>query len=75
MDKTKRFQKALIDTLKVERASRGLSHEKIADKAGISRQTLGKIENGLANPTMLTMFKITNAMEMTLEEFIGKMKV
>ncbi|MDG1286679.1 MAG: helix-turn-helix transcriptional regulator [Rickettsiales bacterium] len=75
MDKTKQFQKSLISALKAERASRGLSHEKIAEKAGISRQTLGKIESGKTNPTMLTMFKIVGAMDMTLEEFVGKMKV
>lgn len=74
MDATKKFQNSLIKTLKSERTSRGLTHEKIAEKAGVSRQTLGKIENGLTNPTMLTMFRITNAMGMSLEEFVGKMK-
>lgn len=69
------FKQALIKTLLKSRKSRGLSHEAIATKAGISRQTLGKIEAGKANPTMLMMFKITAAMGMTLEAFVKAMKV
>lgn len=69
------FRSKLIKALLEARKSRGFSHEAIAAKAGISRQTLGKIEAGKANPTMLTMFKITSAMGMTLEEFVKAMKV
>ena len=68
------FKQTLIKTLYEARKARGFSHEAIATKAGISRQTLGKIEAGKANPTMLMMFKITSAMDMTLEEFIINMK-
>ena len=69
-----KFKQALIKALYETRKSRGYSHEAIAAKAGISRQTLGKIEAGQSNPTMLTMFKITAAMGMTLEEFVASMK-
>ncbi len=69
------FKQALLTTLLAARKSRQYSHEAIAAKAGISRQTLGKIEAGKANPTMLMMFKITRAMDMTLEEFISAMKL
>jgi transcriptional regulator with XRE-family HTH domain len=69
-----KFRQALIKTLYEIRKSRGYSHEAIAVKAKISRQTLGKIESGKTNPTMLTMFKITSAMGITLEEFVLAMK-
>jgi len=72
-DANAKFQQALIKTLKSERNKCGMSHEAIADKTGLSRQTIGKIESGISNPTMLTMFKITSAMGMTLEEFLRKM--
>jgi transcriptional regulator with XRE-family HTH domain len=68
------FRQQLIATLYTIRKQRGYSHEAIAIKSGLSRQTLGKIESGKANPTMLTMFRITAAMEMTLEEFAHAMK-
>lgn len=69
-----KFRQSLIKTLYEVRKARGYSHEAIAVKAKISRQTLGKIESGKANPTMLTMFKITSAMGVTMEEFIVTMK-
>lgn len=72
---TQQFQHALIKALYEARKKRGLSHEVVAAKAGLSRQTLGKIESGKTNPTMVTMFKIATAMGMTLEEFIRDMRV
>jgi DNA-binding XRE family transcriptional regulator len=69
----KEFQNALIDTLKQERQRVGMSHEKLSEKAGVTRQTIGKIEAGLSNPTMLTMFRIAFAMGMSLEELVRKM--
>lgn len=68
------FRQQLIATLYAIRKQRGYSHEAIAAKSGLSRQTLGKIESGKANPTMLTMFRITAALDMTLEEFLQEMK-
>lgn len=72
MDANEQFRQRLIQTLISERKKRGLSHETIARKAGISRQALGKIEAGQTNPTMLTMFKVISAMGMTLEAFVKK---
>jgi DNA-binding XRE family transcriptional regulator len=69
-----KFKQALIKTLYATRKGRGYSHEAIAAKAKISRQTLGKIEGGKTNPTMVTMFKIVSAMDMTLEEFMVEMR-
>lgn len=69
-----KFRQSLINALFQLRKSRGYSHEAIAVKAKISRQTLGKIESGKTNPTMLTMFKITSAMGITFEEFVSAMK-
>lgn len=68
------FRKRLVKTLYELRKQRGFSHEAIANRSGLSRQTLGKIETGKTNPTMLTMFRIACAMDMTLEEFVKKME-
>lgn len=64
-----------MDTLKNERKARNISHEKLAEKAGISRQAMDKIESGLRNPTMFTVYKLVKAMDMTLTEFVEKMKL
>lgn len=70
-----KFAKVLIRTLKTERTARNISHEKLAEKAGISRQAIGKIESGQRNPTMQTVYKLVLAMDMTLEEFVAKMEL
>ncbi len=70
-----KFAKALIHTLREERKARGISHEKLAASAGISRQAVGKIESGERNPTMQTIYKLAKAMDMTLEEFVKKMPI
>lgn len=72
MDANKQFQLSLIETLKAVRKQSGMSHEQVALKAGISRQTMGKIESGLTNPTMLTMFKIVNAMDFEFDVFVKR---
>jgi len=69
------FSRRLIDTLIRERQARGLTHERLAAKAKISRQAIGKIESGLRNPTMLTVYKLARAMDMTLEEFVHHMEM
>lgn len=70
-----KFAKVLIRTLQAERKARGISHEKLAAKAGVSRQAIGKIESGERNPTMQTVYKLAKAMDMTLEEFVQKMRL
>jgi len=37
-------------------------------KAGVSRQTVAFIEQGLRNPTMNTLFRLTSALEVEPEE-------
>ncbi len=71
----KQFQAALIDVLKKERKKAGLSHERLAEKAGVTRQTIGKIESGMSNPPMVTMYKITSALDIPLDAFVRRMKV
>lgn len=68
-EQAKRFTEALIQALIQERKARGLSHERLAEKAGISRQAIGKIEAGTSNPTMLTIYKITTAMGIKFADF------
>lgn len=70
-----KFAKALIRTLQAERKARNISHETLANKAGISRQAIGKIESGERNPTMQTVYKLVKAMDMSLEEFVKKMEL
>ncbi len=50
------------------RKARGLSQEKIADKADISPNYLSRIECGRENPTLDMFIKLSNALEVEMLE-------
>ena len=68
-----KFIKDLIRVLKSERKRQNLSHERLAELSGISRQAVGKIEAGDRTPTVYTLYKLANALGLTLVEFVEKM--
>ena len=41
------------------RRARGLKQEELAEALAVSRQTIGSLENGRYNPSILRAFKIT----------------
>ena len=55
------------------RRTRGLRQEELADALEVSRQTIGSLENGRYNPSILLAFKIARYFGMSIEEiFIYK---
>jgi putative transcriptional regulator len=50
------------------RKSRGLRQEELADILSVSRQTIGSLENGRYNPSILLAFKISSFFEMPIDE-------
>ena len=50
------------------RKRRGIRQEELADALGVSRQTIGSLENGRYNPSILLAFKIARYFETTIEE-------
>lgn len=50
------------------REEKCLSQEKLAEKAGISLDYLGKIEVSINKPGLKTIFKLANALEISLSE-------
>jgi DNA-binding XRE family transcriptional regulator len=58
--------------LKVEREKRGLSLNVLAQKAGLSRQTVSYVEQQVQNPTLDTLLRITSVLEVDLEKIIAK---
>lgn len=50
------------------RKARGLSQEKIAEKADISSTYLSRIECGRENPTLDMLIKLSNALEIEMWE-------
>jgi DNA-binding XRE family transcriptional regulator len=58
--------------LKEEREKRGLSLNVLAQKAGLSRQTVSYVEQEVQNPTLDTLLRITSVLEIDLEKIISK---
>ena len=50
------------------RKQRGIKQEDLARSLEVSRQTIGSLENGRYNPSILLAFKIAEYFEMTIEE-------
>ena len=55
------------------RKQKGWSQERLAQEAGISYSTLIKLErNGIKNPKIETVIKLADALEVSLDELVGR---
>ena len=50
------------------RRARGIRQEELAEALEVSRQTIGSLENGRYNPSIMLAFKIARYFGMTIEE-------
>lgn len=57
--------------LKSARAALDLSQQELADKVGVSRQTINAIEKGDYNPTIQLCKNICKVLGKTLDELFG----
>lgn len=56
----------VADNIRIERLRKRLSQEKLAENIGISTKYLNMIENRKANPTIVIVIKICNALGLGL---------
>ena len=54
--------------LKVLRAERDWSQDALAQKAGVSRQTINAIETGKYNPSLDLAFALAKIFDLTIED-------
>ncbi len=58
------------------RKTRNLTQQQLADRTGINRADISRIENGNSNPTIAQLQRIADGMDMVLKvEFVPKEKV
>lgn len=50
------------------RKNRGIKQEELAAALEVTRQTIGSLENGRYNPSIILAFKIARYFEMSIEE-------
>lgn len=54
--------------IRVARIKRGISQEGLADMAGLARSTMGIVERGEQSPSLQTITKVANALDMDLHK-------
>ncbi len=62
------MQVTLKTRIKELRARHDLTQEQLADKVGVRRETIGHIEKGKYNLSLLLAYKIATALESSIEE-------
>lgn len=50
------------------RKEKGITQEELADALEVSRQTVGSLENGRYNPSIILAYKIAKYFNLTIEE-------
>ena len=50
------------------RKEKGITQEELADALEVSRQTVGSLENGRYNPSIILAYKIAKYFYLTIEE-------
>ena len=58
----------LKNRLEELRKQRGIKQEELAEKLEVSRQTIGSLENGRYNPSIILAIKIARFFGMSVEE-------
>ncbi len=68
--KAKKTVSKLVAEFKKIRKEKGLSHEKLANLAGLTRSAISMIESEQRTPTILTCLKIAEALEVSLGDLL-----
>jgi putative transcriptional regulator len=61
----------LENTLKVLRAMKGVTQERLAEELKVTRQTIHAVESGKYNPSLELAFKLARYFETTIEEIFS----
>lgn len=59
------------DRVREIRKNRGLLQQQLADRAGVSMQTISNLENGRHVPDTSTLLKIAKALGVSLGDLLG----
>jgi transcriptional regulator with XRE-family HTH domain len=63
---------SLAETLRDARAARGLSPSALAERSGVSRAMIAKVERAEAQPTAALLGRLSAALGMTLSELLAR---
>lgn len=61
----------IVEQLKQLRLEKGLSHEAMAKKTGITRSAISHIESGKRNPSLLVALSMAHALDKELSDILA----
>lgn len=67
----KQFTRKLALHLRKVREDKGLIQEELAFKAGVNTAYYGHLERGVYSPTMFVIWRLSQALGLTLEDFMN----
>lgn len=62
----------LDNQIRVYRAMHKMSQKELADKVGVRRETIGSLENGKYNPSLLLVMEIADVFNVTIDELFNR---
>ena len=63
---------SLAETVRIARSERGLSVAALAERSGVSRAMIAKIEHGDAQPTAVLLGRLSAALGLTLSQLVAR---
>ena len=70
-DRAEKILDSIVTQLVDLRKAKGLSHEKLAQKVGVTRPAISYIESRKNKPTLLLCLKMAEALDVSLAELIN----
>jgi DNA-binding XRE family transcriptional regulator len=64
----------VVRCLKAARQQKGMSHDVLAQKAGVSRPAISHIENGKRKPSLILCIKLAHALDIKLSDLIAQIE-
>ena len=72
MTRDKQLLALLAKNVRNLRKEMGLSQEELAFECEIDRTYISKVERGIANPSLLVLFKIANVLKVEIKDLINR---
>ena len=73
MSNTESYTDSLGRVLRSQRIQKGLSQEELAHRVGLDRTYISLLERGLRQPTLGTLVKLSQALEIQPEDFVAEL--
>ena len=67
------YTASLGPVLRAQRIQKGFSQEELAHRVGLDRTYISLLERGLRQPTLGTLVKLSDALEIQPEDFVAEL--